>query len=338
MNQPMNRPSPATGGAVSGGAALVATLGVYFLAYSAAAQGSGQGPSSSKAPRLTWAPPPLTAPTTILVTDSNHNLKLDSSKDYRIKMPATPLAVKGGLTISGGRNVVLIGGAIEAVDSPAEQRLAHRGLYLKGQTGTVHIEGLHIGGANLSEGINLDQREGAIVQIQNVRIEKVHGSFSGHHADLLQTWAGPAELRIDRLTGSTDYQGFFLLPNQHFKGAPPRRWDLRHINISGSDKSAYLLWRQIKPAYPVRVRDVWVRPNPKKQERDQFLWPKPSSGDRSWQDVQVGLPPGGDFVPAGVAGISYSSPGYQTPLAQSSSGNRTVSAGLSTKDALGVLS
>ncbi|MDQ3815003.1 MAG: DUF4955 domain-containing protein [Armatimonadota bacterium] len=274
-------------------------------------------PTSPRPPAepLTWAPPALSDATTIEVRDSQPSLKLDRAKDYIVKLPAKPR--QGGLTITGGHNVVVIGGEIHVPSKEQDPAFkgATRALYLNQQTGTIHVEGLLISGDGLTEGVNLDQRNGGIVQFENVRIETVHGSFSGHHADLIQTWAGPAELRVDRLTGLTDYQGFFLLPNQHFKdGAAPILFDFRRINIKGSDKSAYLLWTQTKPEFPIKVTDVYLAPNPKKAAlRDQFLWPKPSTGDRSWQEVKVGEPPGGDFVPEGVAGINYVSPGYQKP-------------------------
>ncbi len=267
------------------------------------------------AQRLSWAPPALTNPITIEISKANRSPRLDDTKDYIIKMPSTPLVAAGGLVLSGGRNVVLIGGAIEAPPmGEAPESLQRRAVYLKGQTGTIHIEGLHIGGADLAEAFNLDQRAGAVVQLQNIRIEKAQGTRAGHHADLVQTWAGPAELRIDGMTGTTDYQGFFLLPNQHFNGPAPKLFDFRRINLIGTDKSAYLLWTQTKPEFPVKVQDVYLSPNPSKTaHRDQFLWPKPSTGDLSWESVQVGPPPHGDFVPTGFAGVNYVSPGYQTP-------------------------
>ncbi len=269
-------------------------------------------PTPEPAP-LSWAPPALKNPTTIAISEANHSLKLNAAKDYILKMPTTPLKVSGGLSISGGRNVVLIGGEIEAPSAKdAPDALQRRAVYLKGQTGTIHIEGLHIKGDDLAEAFNLDERLGAIVQLQNIRIETVHGQFSGHHADLVQTWAGPAELRIDRLTGFTDYQGFFLLPNQHFTDGPtPKLFNFRHLNLAGSDKSAYLLWSPGEKAMPVSLKEVWLKPNPKKRDRDQFLWPKPSTGDKSWDAVQVGTPPEGDFVPEGVVGVNYVSPGYE---------------------------
>jgi hypothetical protein len=307
-------------------ATLGLSLGLMFVqAAPAAMLPDSKTALTSKSPKLTWAPPALTAPITINVTESNRDLKLDLNKDYIIKMPATPLKVMGGLIIFGGRNVVLIGGVIEAPDGQRKD-LSHRGLYLHGQTGTLHVEGLLIRGDKLEEGINIDQRSGAVLQLQNLRIEKVHGSFSGHHADLLQTWAGPAELRIDRLTGTTDYQGFFLLPNQHFKGDVPKGFDFRRINIIGTETSAYMLWGPSRSSYPVKIEDVWVRPNPRTKkftERDAFLWPKPATGDTTWQAVQAGTPPGGDFVPAGVAGLGYVSPGYAPAPAKAAAVNAT---------------
>ena len=119
-----------------------------------------------------WPAPPLTDPVTVYATDANRWLKLDVTKDYIVKLPADrPLTASGGLIIDGGRNVVVIGGEISIpYQGPVPAANARRGLYLKGQTGTIHIEGVLIGGSDLNEGIDLDERLGATVQLQNVRI------------------------------------------------------------------------------------------------------------------------------------------------------------------------
>lgn len=108
------------------------------------------------------------------------------------------------------------------------------------------VEGLHISGADLAEGIQLDQRRGAIVQLQNIRVDTVHGTQQGHHADVLQTWAGPRQLRVDGLTGSTGYQGMMLNPRDGAFGGKqrprPELFDFRRVDISGNDKSGYLVW------------------------------------------------------------------------------------------------
>jgi len=66
--------------------------------------------------------------------------------------------------------------------------------------------------------------------------------------------------------------------------------------------------------FPVEIDNVWVRPAAKKAgKRDYFLWPKPGqAGDKTWDKVREGVPPGGDFVPEGLPGLNYKSPGYKT--------------------------
>jgi hypothetical protein len=278
----------------------------------AAAAPAGQTTAGTSGGRLTWAPPELTTPTTVAVSPSNRNLRLNAAQDYVIDMPDEPLAGFEGLTIAGGRNVVLIGGQIDISEGAlAAGGGAPRGLYLTGQTGTVHVEGLRISGAGLGEGINLDERRGAIVQLQNIRVDTVQGSYATNHADVLQTWAGPRQLLVDGLTGYTQYQGMFMLPTQHFDGPQPERFDLRRVDLRGGAASAYMMWRD-GLAWPLTVSDTWISPR-KPNDRNSFLWPKGTgSGTQAWPSVKVGTPPGGEFVPAGTAGPSYVSPGYQS--------------------------
>lgn len=259
---------------------------------------------------LSWAPPTLTDPVVIDVSSSRRDLVLDPTKDYLLRMPGTPLSVLGGLRVTGGRNVVLIGGEISIPAGATAVGEANRGLYLKGQTGTVHVEGLAITGAGLGEGINLDQRAGGVVQLQNLRIDTVQGSATGHHADLLQTWAGPRKLLVDGLTGSTQYQGLFLLPLQ-LGTQRPEIVDLRRVDITGTQTSGHLIWRDTQ-TWPLTLTDVWLAPrypsNP-----TTFLSPSGTGpGTEAWPSVRVGAPPGGQFVPSGAAGVGYVSPGYRS--------------------------
>ncbi|GAA2721763.1 hypothetical protein [Cellulomonas aerilata] len=261
--------------------------------------------------RLTWAPPTLEDPVTVDVTEDNRDLQLEPDQDYIVRMPDEPLDVRGGLVIVGGRDVVLRGGEIR-ITEPGEDTTEVRGLLLKDQTGTAHVEGLYITGPELAEGIDLDQRVGGTVQLQNIRIDTVHGAEESHHADVIQSWAGPAVLRVDRLTGRTNYQGLFLLPRQ-FLEEDPDTVDLRHVNIVGEGGARYMLWRD-GGAWDVDVRDVWVAPPTDgdfADERDpEALTWATDDAEGSWAEVRVGVPPGGDFVPDGRAGLGYESPGY----------------------------
>jgi hypothetical protein len=258
-------------------------------------------------PRLSWSPPQLDEPVVVDVSASNHVLKLDPARDYLVRMPTTKLSVQGGLVIVGGHDVVLVGGAITVPAWGANHPTDNRGLYLKDQTGTVHVEGLLIdnSGGALSEGINVNAPK-ATVQLQNVRVEDVHAqdqtNYTDNHPDIVQTWAGPAELRIDRLSGTTDNQGLFLAPQEFGWPLQPRRFDFRRMNIASAANARYLLWQE--GAAPLRLDDVWIQPSP---DRYELVWPE----DHRWDPVRTGNPPAGDFVPYGVAGTGYVSPGYQ---------------------------
>jgi len=256
---------------------------------------------------LSFAPPELDDPETVQVTQGDRSLKLDLDQDYVVEMPDEP--VIGGVSIYGGNDVVLIGGEI-SVPEKEEEDDSVRALYLRDQTGVMHVEGLALTGPGLGEGINLNQQEGGVVQLQNIRVGTVQGERDGHHADVIQTWSGPQELRIDRLSASSTYQGFFMLPQQFGEQDPPELFDLRRVDIEGTEPSAYLLWRDKEP-WPLQLTDVWLSRPDGSEDPDDLLWPRgDGEGTEAWDDVQIGVPPGGPFVPEGVAGTDYTSPGY----------------------------
>src|SRR6266508_3551959 len=250
------------------------TLVIFLTTLALLVPSCFSGFESTTDPRLSWTPPQLDHPITVDVSASNHFLRLDPTRDYLVRMPTTKLSVLGGLVIVGGHNVVLVGGAITIPSWGLVHPTDNRGLYLKNQTGTVHVEGLH-------------------------ERDEVH--FSSNHPDLIQSWAGPAELRVDRFTGTTDYQGIYLAPQELGERLQPRRIDLRRVNIETMASARYLLW-QVGTA-PLRLDDVWIRPSPGRYE---VVWPD----DGRWDPVVQGDPPGGDFVGAGEAGLGYRSPGY----------------------------
>jgi hypothetical protein len=276
--------------------------------------------------KLRWAPPQLTMPTTIKVGPGGGQFTLQSGKDYVVKIGD----VSGPVRLVGGRNIVLIGGHITipwAGDSASiGDRLA---LYLKNQTGTVHVEGLLIdnSGGDLSEGIQINAPD-AVVQIENCRIEGIHArdevDFTDNHPDLIQPWGGVQALRVDRFTGSSDYQGILLKED----AGPIGRADLRRLNIIGLPTARYLF---IQHSFiPVNLENVWLAPG-----KDRFhgigktVWPDDSGvypqqaqvepdGTVWWPTevgiagfISTGVPSGGDFVPKGLAGPGYQSPGYR---------------------------
>ena len=168
--------------------------------------GLGVARSRSAQPaKLVWAPPVLVGAVTVVVPDvAPVELNLDSGKDYVLKLGH--LSGPGGLSVTGGHNVVIVGGQITSTTDGAERD--GYAMRFFGQTGTVHVEGVLID--NSADGITI-QAPDAVFQIQNVRISNNHqlrDDFSDTHPDLIQTWSGPREVRIDRFTGFSDYQGF----------------------------------------------------------------------------------------------------------------------------------
>jgi hypothetical protein len=272
-----------------------------------------QPPAASSPPslpggtRLRWAPPALTNPIQVFVSNATRQLNLDTGRDYVVTFPPSAVSGAGGVIIAGGHNVVVIGGHISIPwQGPAPPADSRRGLYLKDQTGTVHVEGVLIDGEDLGEGIDLDERRGATVQLENVRIVGVHGrdevNHSDGHPDVVQSWGGPAELRVDRLTGTTTYQGILLNPTQYTASARTNVARLSNLNIRTTTSSGYLLWQA--SAFPLDLSNVWLTAagrGPRLLE-----WPSATA----WAGVNVGTPLAGDFVTAGQVGDGYLSPGY----------------------------
>jgi hypothetical protein len=278
------------------------------------------GPSSSNPPPLpvttpsAWDEPALDDPITIQLSPTNFVMSLNQSQDYILECPSGGLTVPNALNIAGGHNVVLENCDVELSKPDWAAKFSD-------QSGTLWIEGVHFGGSQLTGGIQF-QEPGATVVLRDVLFDTVHGSQSTNHAELIQTWAGPARLLIDGLTGSTTYQGLFLLPNQYYTGPPPTVIDLRHIDIDDSE-GAYALWLGDVTGSPSNdasgailtwnIEDVYVVPNPTRTWPGWWLWPQPSTGDPTWDDALAGSPPGGAYVQATSSGAAGVDEGAEPP-------------------------
>jgi hypothetical protein len=195
--------------------------------------GGSSGGTAGLPTRLSWAPPQMTDPTTITAQsglDPDH-LTLSPSRDYIVKLPQGGL--DGTLEIDGGHNVILIGGAItvpataDQTDNGADD--TDTALYVRGSTGTVHIEGVLIDAASdvMFDGIDVDAPQ-ATVDVENVRVRGVYGSYPAEHADVIQTWGGAKALRVDHLTADGDYQGLQIAPDLGSVGFA----DLRNVDLT----------------------------------------------------------------------------------------------------------
>jgi hypothetical protein len=246
-----------------------------------------------------WRPPVLEDPQTITPGPDRTTLNLDAHHDYVIHVGKR----RKGLIVNGGHHVVMIGGEIRIgwQGEHANHNL-RRGLLLKNQTGTIHVEGLRIGGSDLGEGIDLDERRGATVQLVNLRIGTVTARdtkhFSDTHPDLVQTWAGPKRLRIDGLQGRTGYQGLFLLPRQFDHNLKIDEISVRNTAIAGTRTSRYLLWTSGGPR--PRVSRVWLR-GAHARPAGQLFWP----GHARWTGARLSSRPASRLARRPAAGASY---------------------------------
>lgn len=262
-------------------------------------------PSPSPPPPLT--PPTLSEPETVEITATNRYLFLDPGRDYVVKMPAEPFSVPGGISIVGGRNVVIIGGEIydDTPISPSESADQAYGLFLEDQTGTVHLEGLWIHGRGIGQALVLDQAAGATVQVQTSRLAALHPV--GHvHTDGIQTWNGPKRLRLRNVTIRTAGVGLQTQPHT-FQAIPIDWWEYRRVNVVQMTRDAYALWKGSGQGTWWREihKDFWVK------NLGNLAWPSRSywnpggpaavEGDM----LKKGLPPKGDFVQARVVGLAY---------------------------------
>jgi hypothetical protein len=172
-------------------------------------------------PKLAWAPPQLSSPITVNVPATGGLGSLDPSRDYILNLGHR----RTGLEIVGGRNVVVMGGRVTC-ESITDSNLGKgRGIVITSTRGTIHLEGILLD--NCGDGIAIRAPQ-AIVQIQNLRFEDVDSPWDINHPDVIQTWDGPREVRIDRLTADFSSKGFLWMSTT---GTFPQRVDQRHVNF-----------------------------------------------------------------------------------------------------------
>src|SRR5215470_7906971 len=105
--------------------------------------------AASPSQPLTWSPPTCGDSTHSCVdlylnnTGSHQNPSLNANTDYRLHLPTSGPLV-GGLTISGGRNVQMIGGEIRMSYPCSDASSACHGINISrgSASGEVYIEGV----------------------------------------------------------------------------------------------------------------------------------------------------------------------------------------------------
>lgn len=257
--------------------------------------------------------------TVLAPVDGQSDFALSDTTDYVIDLPTTgPVYMPKGLEITGGRNVLVLGGTVDVRDGVTDIRRAAK---LQAQKQTIRVEGVRFGSSTagtLTEGINLDQRFGASAQLKSLRIDEAEGTYETNHADIIQTWAGPDVLTVDDFYGETGYQGMFMLPIQQWSGGVlPSLWTMRDVSLYGLDTSGYMLWRS--DAFPWTLESFVIRPGRHDlTDRDSYLWD--SADTTAFDAVQVV-----EFAVDLPARATTAGPGYTTAAA-SPSGVPTLAA------------
>jgi hypothetical protein len=327
------------------------------------------GPSPSPhSNELTWAPPRCGGQGHRCVnlylrnTGSHQEPSLDNNADYRIHLPANGPLV-GGITINGGRNVLIIGGQIDLTYPCSNDANDCIGIYIaKNSPGAVFVEGVWIhnparigptcpGGASdtsqtcsSGDGIDVNTTDDGTINVntitlENIRIDGISGcSGYGDHSDVFQPYQAPDDtIRIDRMTGVTNCQGFTLDPDlayavwhtfpssitvananidsttNPYQGTPyGQKWWLTYGTTSCQSGPLFLINDYSSDPRGHGVPDI-IWPD----SADDICGSQYSDGAFSWPDtriegsIHIGNPRGGDFVPAGTVGLGYRSPGYR---------------------------
>jgi hypothetical protein len=299
---------------------------------------------------LAWPPPKLDAPKTILLNDHDDNLDLDSHQDCILKMPKQKKI--GHVRITGGRNIVLIGGW-STIPAGLDHQDVNFLILDKPDTiagRVVHIEGVKVDGSGggSSDAFHINAPR-TIIQLENIRATGiVFNPKTRWHSDLIQPGGGCQELRVDHFTGSSQFQGFYLAQDK----GPIGKLDLRHVNICADGTRKIILLAiggainspkvNGKPMFGlcdvpmVNLHEVYLKPSVGQDATAAVL---PNGGNRnpgcqsqlsadgktlSWPSLQhkvtgivcIGGPPAGDFVPEPVVELDYGRTVGGTPEAQ----------------------
>jgi hypothetical protein len=271
-------------------------------------------PAKGATGALSWAPPAGYKNFSVKQVTGVSKLNVVDGRggDVLVQLPRDRAV--GPVTIKNCRNAVLIGGEIQVAPALSLGGQDQRGVYVTGCTGTVHIEGVRINGnvpGSEADGIAVNAPK-AIVQIENVRVDGMRGGKSSNHADVFQPWGGVREFRIDRLTGSTNYQGLHIgVDLGPIGGGTIRNTNIASSGLSSIDHGGNFIWLQCN-AYPLALDNVYVSGRSGRSFASS-IWPTPAqsscpavvrSGTASWPayksltgGVQDGTPSTGDFLP-----------------------------------------
>jgi hypothetical protein len=232
------------------------------------------------------------------------------------------------IRFSGGRNWIIRGGEVNN-DKQWSSQDDQAGIQFDNVSGTAFVEGLYIHGQYGRDGIRVGSGgSNTTLIVENSRIiDRLSGS-STYHADVIQPFGGIKAFKVDHLTGGSDFQGQMWKQESGTYFGPS---DFRNVNYQAASPEVEYMINFVmgNATQPVTLTNVFNQPASSFAGGDFCKAQTPSgsatcgtdsSGRKyvTWSGTPItvngritqGLPPGGDFVPAGVAGMNYRSPGY----------------------------
>lgn len=179
------------------------------------------------------------------------------------------------------------------------------GISFLNQTGTVHVEGLLIDGPRLADGIRIHGTSATTVQIQNTRIGPSTNydnlASTDSHPDCIQVIAGPAALRMDRVT-LRSFVGRGILNQGSDTSQVMGSADLRDVELIAAGVPLWLI-KNTDRTTTWSLANVWgYGPVSTAYCDDAALQAKMLIAPRGASPVE--------FCPASLAGTGYVSPGY----------------------------
>lgn len=284
--------------------------------------------------RLRWAPPDLDRPLVVSTGTGFYNSpRFAPDQDVIVALPRSPRAIGADIQINGGRHVRIVGGH------------TFGRLSWKEGCGSLYVQGLII---DLSQTPERDAivASGANgywpdIYLQNLLVTGVQGTHARTHADVFQPYGPIGRLRVHGVTADSNYQGFFIRPENPILGAEFSRVNMRFNRLGTPDGNTYLFWcRNLRespargdPLFPVHFGpDVYAEANAREPSR-AAVFPAPqhhlvgrdgvtyasvaeADGTIRWPEasgitgeVRCGRPPGGDFILPEMVGAAYPSSG-----------------------------
>ena len=250
---------------------MLRTAIAVTVALVAAASSGSVSVGAGLSARLAWAPPALTSPITVQVTNANRRLFLDNARDYRLHITER---LKRELWIEGGRNVQIENVRVERAHDGVKGDHADC-IQIQQGVGHLRLDGFTC--TTDRQGIFLGDHDGAI-RSADLRRVNMYGS-PGKHLFWQTTPSFDLAVSDVWLGISRDFTawapfGFWVYPQRDGKtygGAVDRR---RRAVVSRDGKRLWFVGS--------RIRGV----------------------------VRRSVPGSPEFVPADAVGTAYASPGY----------------------------